>query len=289
MLQLFSVALPLVVMQHVASSLSRLFMPHLLWLPICLSIILVYSCMWRHAATPSDNHLHNGCWGLWEHTAVSATKRVMVILLPSMLVTYLTHFMMGRGCLPCTSTPGFAHGTLPPKPSLIGHRGCGLDAPANSLIAFQHAVAIPNLIGIETDVQWSRDGVGFLMHDPFLVRTTDLLSQCHTFKPRRNASLFYFHNGSCPLHSLKVGREFVQLKKKALSLDRQVAFSSQPIPTFREFLEVAKSAEKSVIFDVSEPPHGHPHHKTYLNLTLEDIQASGIPHNKVMVISFFLI
>lgn len=276
-IDLFLVALPLFLMQHVASPLSILFSPHVLWLPLAISLVL-YSCVWRYL--PSERS-HKTCWGFWEVTAVGACKRVLFILFPSLLVGSLTYWTMERGCLPCTSTPGFAPGVPPPKPALIAHRGCGFNAPENSIAGFELAVTLPGLEGLETDIQLSLDGVAFLMHDPFLVRTTDVRSQCHTIKPRQNASLFNFNNGTCPLHALNIGKNFVKSNTDIITQDTQELFSSQLIPTFRQFLEVAKNAGKSVLFDLSEPPVGHPHHKTYLNLTLKDIHDSGIPHNKV--------
>ena len=38
-----------------------------------------------------------------------------------------------------------------------------------------------------------------------------------------------------------------------------------------------------MIFDLREPPVGHPYHKTYLNKTLDSIVSSGIQHDKVRV------
>lgn len=279
-IQLFLVALPLVLMLHIASPLSSFFAPHILWLPLSLALILYY-CAWRYSP-PTDKRQHKTCWGFWELSAVGAGKRLLTILLPTLLVVSLTYWIMERGCYPCTSTPGFAPGILPTKPSLIGHRGCNHDAPENSMVAFKMAATIPDLVGLETDVHYSLDGVGFLMHDPFLVRTTDVRSQCHTIKPRKNASLLYFHNGTCPLHMLNVGKKFVDSNTNTLTKETLEVFKSQTIATFKKFLEVAKNAGKSVIFDLNEPPVGHPYHETYINRTLSDIIASGISLNKVM-------
>ncbi len=44
---------------------------------------------------------------------------------------------------------------------------------------------------------------------------------------------------------------------------------------------MAKQSGKVIIFDVMEPPVGHPYHKVYLNITLEAIIQSGIEHSKV--------
>jgi glycerophosphoryl diester phosphodiesterase len=58
-----------------------------------------------------------------------------------------------------------------PKPRVIAHRGLALDAPENTLAAFQAA----SLVGadiLETDVHLSKDGQVVLAHDPDLRRLT---------------------------------------------------------------------------------------------------------------------
>ena len=48
------------------------------------------------------------------------------------------------------------------------------------------------------------------------------------------------------------------------------------MPTFADFLEIAKQRKLNVIFDITEPPVDHPHYDTYGNKTLEVVIASGI-------------
>ena len=79
------------------------------------------------------------------------------------------------------------------------------------MAAFGEAVKIPEIVGLETDVMISMDGVPFLLHDPHLVRTTDVASKCPLVDPFANASLLNFANGSCPLAELNVGEWFVKV------------------------------------------------------------------------------
>jgi glycerophosphoryl diester phosphodiesterase len=55
---------------------------------------------------------------------------------------------------------------------IVGHRGVGTLLPENSLAAFQRAVDF-KLEGVEFDVHRSRDGALFVIHDPYLDRTSD--------------------------------------------------------------------------------------------------------------------
>jgi glycerophosphoryl diester phosphodiesterase len=59
-----------------------------------------------------------------------------------------------------------------PLPRLLGHRGALLHAPENTLPSLQAAARL-GAEWVEFDVQRSRDGVLFLLHDDTLERTTD--------------------------------------------------------------------------------------------------------------------
>jgi glycerophosphoryl diester phosphodiesterase len=61
---------------------------------------------------------------------------------------------------------------FPPSLSWIAHRGAGKTAPENTLLAFRTGLAA-GFTAFECDVQLSRDGVPFLLHDDLLDRTTN--------------------------------------------------------------------------------------------------------------------
>ena len=284
LVQLFLVALPMVLMLHVAAPLSSIFAPHVLWLPVSVSLG-VYSLAWRclGPSDPRPPHTLSGFFG--EFSLKGALKRLTIFLSVPLTLAAITHLVMKHGCLPCTSTPGFIPGVPPPKPVLLAHRGCGFDFPENTMAAFQLASAIPGMEGLETDVWVSQDGVLFLLHDPFLVRTTDVRERCPHMKPRKNASLLYYDNGSCPISSLNAGLKFVHRVGPGLSQKERELFSSQKIPTFRNFLEMAARRKTTILFDLSEPPPSHPYHHSYVNLTLNEIKAAGMPLDKVKIIT----
>jgi len=55
---------------------------------------------------------------------------------------------------------------------IYAHRGASAEAPENTLAAFRRALET-GADGIELDIQLSRDGVPFIIHDETLERTTD--------------------------------------------------------------------------------------------------------------------
>jgi len=78
---------------------------------------------------------------------------------------------------------------------------------------------------------------------------------------------------------------FLRARRDKLSSEEVAEIEAQRLPTFRQFLAIAERTGKSVIFDVNEPPVGHPYHLSYLNRTLEEVLDSGLPHNKVCLLT----
>lgn len=278
-IELFMVTLPLYLLFHCGPLLSHCFSPSTLWIPTTFCFLLYYCFCCRGHAPSADQRPHHKSYGLRDLTPSGTIKRAVATFGIPLGLALTSFLVLERGCLPCSSTPGFADGAIPPKPLLVAHRGCSFDYPENSLLACRHAVQLPAMAGLETDVFVSMDGVLFLQHDLHLARTTDICDKCPSHNPYANSTLLYYRNGSCPLSKLNVATSFVQQRK--VSPDELSAFQSEHIPTLRQFLEIAVKHGKSVIFDVNEPPVGHPHHRDYLNLTIAEIVASGISQNKV--------
>lgn len=53
------------------------------------------------------------------------------------------------------------------------HRGCSQRYPENTLLAFEKAISIKNLTGIELDIQLTKDNELVVIHDESVDRTTD--------------------------------------------------------------------------------------------------------------------
>ncbi|XP_058971033.1 glycerophosphodiester phosphodiesterase 1 isoform X2 [Pocillopora verrucosa] len=58
------------------------------------------------------------------------------------------------------------------SPVIIGHRGCSLEAPENTLAAFKLAKE-NGAQGVEFDLDFTKDGVPVIIHDSTVDRTTD--------------------------------------------------------------------------------------------------------------------
>ncbi|WP_307812189.1 glycerophosphodiester phosphodiesterase [Lacisediminihabitans changchengi] len=58
----------------------------------------------------------------------------------------------------------------PAPPRVLAHRGLQLDAPENTMLAFEQAIAL-GVTHLETDVHASKDGVAVIVHDADLKRT----------------------------------------------------------------------------------------------------------------------
>lgn len=53
------------------------------------------------------------------------------------------------------------------------HRGCSQRYPENTLLAFEKAIGLENLTGIELDIQLTKDGEIVVIHDERVDRTTE--------------------------------------------------------------------------------------------------------------------
>jgi len=58
------------------------------------------------------------------------------------------------------------------SPIILGHRGCGIEAPENTMAAFKLAKE-NGALGVEFDLDFTKDGVPVIIHDSTVDRTTD--------------------------------------------------------------------------------------------------------------------
>lgn len=252
---LFVVVLPL----QTALALRHFWWTVLL-LPTAGTLLYYISQRWFYSfnsTVGSSSRRGTSSCGKWWSGLPLSSKRLRFVFVVSLHLTaaVLVRWISHSGCLPCSSA------RLPPKPSLVAHRGCARMFPENTLGAFREASGFPQIVALETDVQISYDGVPFLLHDPHLVRTSDIATRCPSIDHYRNVTWLNYSSGSCPLREVNVGVMFQE---------------DERVPTLAEFLEIAKQKKLNVIFDISEPPVDHPHHDTYGNKTLEAVVASGI-------------
>ncbi|XP_009905257.1 glycerophosphodiester phosphodiesterase domain-containing protein 4 [Dryobates pubescens] len=214
-------------------------------------------------------------WPVALHAIRADKKVVQVIIVGPYLAILLFLFLIPLGMYsPCIREMG----TLGPKPALIGHRGAPMLAPENTEMSFQKTIEHGG-DGLETDVTISYDGVPFLMHDSTLRRTTNI-KELYPNDTAQNAALFSWDT----LQELNAGTWFLKDKPfsymGSLSRAEQNQAMNQSIYKLSNFLHLADSQNKLVIFDLYRPPEKHPYRNSWINRTLEVIlNESGIrPH-----------
>ncbi|XP_029458037.1 glycerophosphodiester phosphodiesterase domain-containing protein 4 [Rhinatrema bivittatum] len=194
------------------------------------------------------------------------TRVARVILISPYLAVLIFLYLIPLGMYsPCIRE----RGTLGPKPALIGHRGAPMLAPENTKMSFEKAIELGG-DGLETDVTISHDGVPFLMHDSSLKRTTNV-QEIFPNWTNENAAMFSWE----ALETLNAGKWFFKDKPfssiKSLPNEERNLAMNQSIYKFSDFLRLASSANKRVIFDLYRPPNPHPYSDSWINRTLEVI------------------
>lgn len=75
----------------------------------------------------------------------------------------------------------------------------------------------------------------------------------------------------------------------SLSESQQTVYRNQRIPTFLEFLQLAKKVNGMVIFDIFLPPETHPYHNDTVDIILETIKESDIDPKLVSLVTNHLL
>ncbi|XP_030055930.1 glycerophosphodiester phosphodiesterase domain-containing protein 4 [Microcaecilia unicolor] len=201
-----------------------------------------------------------------------------IILLAPYLAILIFLYLIPLGMYsPCIREEG----TLGPKPALIGHRGAPMLAPENTKMSFERTVELGG-DGLETDVTISFDGIPFLMHDSTLQRTTNVQEVFPNWTSE-NAAMLPWE----VLESLNAGKWFLRDKPfsgmRSLSYEEQKLAMNQSIFKLTDFLRLANSANKLVLFDLYRPPKMHPYRDSWINRTLEVIiNESAINSNLIL-------
>uniref|UniRef100_A0A3B5R0X6 Glycerophosphodiester phosphodiesterase domain containing 4 n=1 Tax=Xiphophorus maculatus TaxID=8083 RepID=A0A3B5R0X6_XIPMA len=194
-------------------------------------------------------------------------KKRQVVVLALYLSVLFSLYLVPLGMYsPCIKEAG----TLGPAPTLIGHRGAPMLAPENTLMSFEKAVESGGG-GLETDVT-IYDGVPFLMHDSTLRRTTNV-AEVFPNRTQLDAAMFTW----AEIQQLNAGSWFLLRDPfgtaSSLSETDRSQAQNQSVPSLAQFLEVAAASGKLVLFDLRRPPYGHPYRRSYINTTLQVIQA----------------
>ena len=146
-----------------------------------------------------------------------------------------------------------AHGI--PHPAVIAHRGASFDAPESTAAAYTLARDL-GADYLEMDLQRSKDGVLFALHDNSLLRTTDVAKK---FPERKDSPASAFTLAE--LKTLDAGSWFNQ----SYPTRARQSYVGLPILTLDEIIDIAQ---------------GNPQHKPGLYIeTKEPKQFPGIEHD----------
>ncbi len=202
-------------------------------------------------------------------------------------IIIITCILIGYGfafATPFFYIPANVHeGDLPPKPDLIAHRGGASLGPENTLIAAEVALQF-GIVGWEVDIQISKDGVPFLMHDDTLTRTTNIrdVFPDRVSEPAENFTI-------SELKQLDAGSWFVDkdpfgvIAAGIISPEQAESYRGVKIPTLAEVLKFTKNHDIYLDFDMKSPSNDHPYHDEYFEIILDTTLRSGINLSKIMI------
>jgi Glycerophosphoryl diester phosphodiesterase len=117
------------------------------------------------------------------------------------------------------------------------HRGCSQRYPENTLIAFERAMEIRNLTGIELDIQLTRDGELVVIHDERVDRTTEGIGlvRDNTLAEIKN---LHIYAGSYPSQQIPTMNEVFDLLEnrlnEGLKLNIELKNNIYPYPGMEE-------------------------------------------------------
>lgn len=127
------------------------------------------------------------------------------------------------------------------SPIIIGHRGASFYAPEGTKAAYILAIE-QGVDYLEADIQRSKDGVLFIIHDENLKRTTDVVQK---FPDRQEGSIRNFT--SRELKALDAGSWF----NRAFPYKAKAEYSNLKLLTLEEFLDIA--GKKPIYLETKKP------------------------------------
>ena len=172
----------------------------------------------------------------------------------------LLSLILGMGSAPAYSAASTTEAALAsahgiPHPAVIAHRGASFDAPESTAAAYTLARDL-GADYLEMDLQRSKDGVLFALHDNSLLRTTDVAKK---FPQRKDSPASAFTLAE--LKTLDAGSWF----NHAYPDRARSSYVGLPILTLDEIIDIAQ---------------GNPQHKPGLYIeTKEPRQFPGLEHD----------
>lgn len=117
------------------------------------------------------------------------------------------------------------------------HRGCSQRYPENTLLAFEKAILLKELTGIELDIQLTKDGEMVVIHDERVDRTTESIGFVRDYTLSELKKL-HIYADSNPVQQIPTMEEVFDLiapcMHKGLKLNIELKNSIYPYPGMEE-------------------------------------------------------
>lgn len=134
------------------------------------------------------------------------------------------------------------------------HRGCSQRYPENTLLAFEKAIGLKNLTGIELDIQLTKDKVPVVIHDERVERTTEGLGfvREYTLNELKKLHIYADTNPSQQIPTIEEVFDLIEPRLKAgMKLNIELKNSVYPYPGMEEkILEIVykRGIQKAVVY-----------------------------------------
>ncbi|MCI8949005.1 MAG: hypothetical protein HFG49_03050 [Lachnospiraceae bacterium] len=120
------------------------------------------------------------------------------------------------------------------------HRGCSQNYPENTLLAFEKAASLPNLTGIELDIQLTKDRELVVIHDERVDRTTEGIGfvKDYTLSELKKLHIYAGSNPSQEIPAMEEVLDLIEkkLKRGGLKLNIELKNSVYPYPGMEEII-----------------------------------------------------
>lgn len=117
------------------------------------------------------------------------------------------------------------------------HRGCSQIYPENTLLAFEKAMNLEGLTGIELDIQMTKDGAIVVIHDERVDRTTEGIGfvKDYTLKELRKLHIYASENETQYIPTIEEVFDLTEPKLKlGMKLNIELKNSIYPYPGMEE-------------------------------------------------------
>lgn len=134
------------------------------------------------------------------------------------------------------------------------HRGCSQRYPENTLLAFEKAIGLKNLTGIELDIQLTKDGEIVVIHDERVDRTTESIGfvRDYTLAELKKLHIYADVNPSQQIPTIDEVFDLIGSRlKTGMKLNIELKNSVYPYPGMEEkIIELVhkRGLEKSIVY-----------------------------------------